>query len=826
MCMNKKLIAAILLLGMSLVSFGASSGDSWPDGSPVDRWFSQESKAPRGRQAREFNILSYGAVVDSTILQTVAIQKAIDAAAVRGGTVVIPEGTWLSGALFFKPGTHLYLEEGAVLKGSTDVRDFPDIPVHIEGVLQPYVSALVNADECRGFSIRGKGTIDGSGLPYWEAFWARRKENPACTNLEVRRPRMIGISNSSDVTIEGIRLRNSAFWNIHLYKCSKVRVSGVNIYAPVKPVKAPSSDGIDLDACTDVHIKGCSFATGDDLVALKGGKGPWADADPDNGPDARILIEDCSFGHGSGALVFGSECVDARNVILRNSKVNGTDRILWLKMRPDTPQQYRHVLVEKVSGKARYGVYVKPWTQFFDLKGRKDLPKSYASDINVRGCEVRVRRFRKIEDAPDQYETDIVTLGNKVKYKFNTDESKVKPYTLPDPLTFADGTPVASPSDWEARRREILSMFESEMYGRMPAALPIYLEEKEEGPALGGIAIRRQVRMTFRPDGSGPHIDWLIFYPADARGPVPAIITLNYNGNHALTADPAVMIPDCWLDNEKKFGIVGNRATEAGRGAYVNSPVATIFPFQEILGRGYAFVTACYGDISADPRYSDEQDALAYKGVFELWDRDPSRTDNTAALMAWGWGLCRGLDMLEKDSRVDASKVVVTGSSRLAKAALLAGAYDQRFAVMVINQTGGGGVPLAKRNFGENIGTQVEQFTHWWCKAFSKYAEKEKDMPFDSHMLISCLAPRPVLVQGYNSPWFDTYGEFLALKAASPVWKFLGANGLPDVEWPDNGSAAAIGSDLGYVRREGNHGINADDWKWLLDFADNALNKR
>ncbi|MCR5519693.1 MAG: exopolygalacturonase, partial [Bacteroidales bacterium] len=180
---TNRIIPVLAMLGATLISCCAPKAECWPDGSKLSGWFSQEPSAPKGKQAREFCISSYGAVADSTIVQTAAIQKTIDAAAQKGGTVVIPEGTWLSGALFFKPGTHLLLEEGAVLKGSTDLADYPDIPVHIEGVLQTYVSALVNADGCRGFSIRGKGTIDGSGLPYWEAFWARRKENPACTNL-------------------------------------------------------------------------------------------------------------------------------------------------------------------------------------------------------------------------------------------------------------------------------------------------------------------------------------------------------------------------------------------------------------------------------------------------------------------------------------------------------------------------------------------------------------------------------------------------------------------------------------------------------------------
>lgn len=746
----------------------------------------------------QFVITSFGAVNDSTIVQTEAIQNAVDAAAVKGGTVVIPRGVWLSGAIFFKPGTHLLLEEGAVLKGSTDVADFPDIPVHIEGVLQPYVSALINADRCDGFTISGSGTLDGNGLPYWKAFWARRKEIPACTNLEVRRPRMIGISNSSDITIEGIHLRNSAFWNIHLYKCRKVKVYGVDIFAPVKPVRAPSSDGIDLDACEDVHIRGCSFATCDDLIAIKGGKGPWADTDPDNGPVRNVLVEDCHFGHGPGVLVFGSECVKADSIVLRNSTVDGTDRLVWLKMRPDTPQRYSHVLVENVKGRVKFVFFVKPWTQFFDLKGRKDIPKSYASDIQIRNNQLRCRRYRLIEEAPDQYELEnIVFDGNKIKRDTNTDEKKVGAYTLPDPLVFANGRPVADKDDWKARRKEILSIFQKEMYGAMPKSSPLYLEVLKEEDALDGAAMKREVRMRFMPDGKGPHVDWLILYPKKADRPVPAIISLNYYGN------------DTVLDNDALVRVQGK--------------TVTVYPLEEIISRGYAFATACYEDVSADPDDPAEQQEQAFGGVFELWKRDPARTDNTGSLMAWAWALCRGLGMLEKDDRVDASKVVVTGCSRLGKAALLAAAFDEHFAAAVINQTGGGGVPLAKRNFGEHVASETEMFTHWWCKAFSKYIEAEKKMPFDQHMLVSCIAPRPLLVEGFNNSWFDTHGEFLALQAASPVWRFLGGEGLPDVPWPDNMDTSAIGHDLGYVRRPGAHGINADDWKWMLDFADQAL---
>jgi len=188
------------------------------------------------------------------------------------------------------------------------------------------------------------------------------------------------------------------------------------------------------------------------------------------------------------------------------------------------------------------------------------------------------------------------------------------------------------------------------------------------------------------------------------------------------------------------------------------------YPVSSILARGYAFVTACYNDVSADPNPSslEEQNRYAYNRVFELWGpRDNTRTDNTTCLAAWAWALSRGMDMLERDSAIDASRVVLTGCSRLGKAALIAGAFDERFPVVVPNQTGGGGVPLAKRNYGENITTETRAFTHWYCRAYDKYAGHEDMMPFDQHMLLACIAPRALLVEGFDRAWFDTRGEFL-----------------------------------------------------------------
>ena len=260
-------------------------------------------------------------------------------------------------------------------------------PVHIEGVLQPYVAALVNAYGCDGFTLRGEGVIDGSGLRFWRAFWARRRENPDCTNLEVRRPRLFYAAGCRNVLVEGVTLRNPGFWTTHFYQCDYVRVKDVVISAPQEPVPAPSSDGVDLDGCSNVHITGCSLQGWDDLIALKGGKGPRADRDPDNAVNANILVENCRFGPGAAMLTFGSECVGARNVILRDCEAAGTSRALWLKMRPDTPQTYEYIRMERVTGTVGSILYIHPWTQFSDLQGG-DVRHSSASHVLLRDCHL------------------------------------------------------------------------------------------------------------------------------------------------------------------------------------------------------------------------------------------------------------------------------------------------------------------------------------------------------------------------------------------------------------------------------------------------------
>ena len=380
------------MIGLLLATMGAEA-DNWPDGSRMDDWFLQSGKVDVAQLGRQYVITDYGVSTDSTLVQTTLIQHVIDLCADKGGgVVVIPEGTFLSGALFFPQGTHLHVI--GRLKGSDRIADFPVMLTRIEGETCKYFPALVNAYEVDGFTITGHGTIDGNGLRYWQDFWLRRQWNPACTNKDSQRPRLTYIANSKHVTIQDVHLVNSPFWTNHVYKSHHIRFIDCYIYAPTEGIweqdaakGAPSSDAIDIDACTDVVVRGCYMHVNDDAVVLKGGKGTWADMDATNGDNQRILIEECTYGRVHGCLTLGSESLHNRNVILRRCKTTNADRVLWLKMRPDTPQHYEYVRVEDFTGKCRNFLLIRPWTQFYEKQERADMPLSQCNDVafkNIR----------------------------------------------------------------------------------------------------------------------------------------------------------------------------------------------------------------------------------------------------------------------------------------------------------------------------------------------------------------------------------------------------------------------------------------------------------
>ena len=371
-------------------------------------------------QAADYPLVDHGVAAESSEVQTAAIQAVVDKAAEQGGgRVVVPEGVFNSGALWLRQGVELHLAEGAVLRGSGDIADFPTCQTRIEGKVQPWRPALVNAVSLDGVKVSGTGVLDGAGRPYWAAFWKRRAENPKCTNLEVERPRLMYFEGCDDVEVRDVTLKDSGFWNLHVYRCKGVVLEGLTITAPhgdppkivgdsqpwdeISIDRAPSSDAIDVDSCKDVVVRRCTISVGDDCIALKGTKGPQAMEDASSPPVENVVVEDCDFQSGHGVLTCGSEATIIRDVIVRDCRVGRAIPLVRLKLRPDTPQLYENLVFERITLDNAQAIFdVKPWTQFFDLQGA-DPPKSVVRGVVVRGLRGTVQSLGELRgNAGDQ----------------------------------------------------------------------------------------------------------------------------------------------------------------------------------------------------------------------------------------------------------------------------------------------------------------------------------------------------------------------------------------------------------------------------------------
>lgn len=402
----------ILFFFLSIGPLSLLAQDVFPDGTPIPDWFRETTQIPLSELGKQYSITDFGVERDSSLVQTKAIQSVIDLAAEKGGgVIVIPKGVFLTGALFFKQNTHLYLNQGAIIKGSDDISNFPVLKTRIEGESVKYFPAIINVDGIDGFTLTGKGTINGNGLRYWKAFWLRRAWNPDCTNKDEMRPRLLYVSNSKNIQISGVHLKDSPFWTTHFYKCENVKLLNLKITSPSAPVKAPSTDAVDIDVCTNFLIKNCYMSVNDDAVALKGGKGPFAHQDPNNGENRNILIEDNTYGFCHSTLTCGSESIHNYNVLFRRSTVEDATRILWLKMRPDTKQNYEYIQVEDISGTAKSMIFIKPWTQFFNLKGEDDIRKSKASNITMKNINLNCDVVFNIQES-DQYDLSNFVFEN------------------------------------------------------------------------------------------------------------------------------------------------------------------------------------------------------------------------------------------------------------------------------------------------------------------------------------------------------------------------------------------------------------------------------
>lgn len=356
-----------------------------------------------------YNIAEYGAVGDGKTMNTAAIQAVIDKCAQNApATLVIPKGIFLSGSLFLKPGVSIEMMEGSVLKGSTDIKDYPKANTRIEGHFEPWPAALLNADKIEQLRITGNGALDGSGEPFWKEFYRRREINNKTTNLNVERPRLAFIQDCKNVLIQGILFKNSGFWNLHLYRCTEVTVDHCRFEAlnGPKPNNAPSSDGIDVDCSQDVTISHCFFSVGDDCIALKGTKGPFAMQDKDSPAVERISIQDCVFEAGGGIVTFGSEATIVRDVHVERC-ITRKPTVLRLKLRPDTPQQYENITLNDITMEGASVIFkVEPWSQYFDLKGQLP-PKSTVRNIKLSNVRGSGGSFGKIIGNPDTEISDI-----------------------------------------------------------------------------------------------------------------------------------------------------------------------------------------------------------------------------------------------------------------------------------------------------------------------------------------------------------------------------------------------------------------------------------
>ncbi|MFH0758526.1 MAG: heparinase II/III family protein [Bacteroidota bacterium] len=387
---------------------------------------------------------------------------------------------------------------------------------------------------------------------------------------------------------------------------------------------------------------------------------------------------------------------------------------------------------------------------------------------------------------------------------------------LPDPLTSLDGTVIEDRVQWEAGRRdEVLELFRDYMYGKVPAMemeishRVIFMDRK----ALDGKAVMKQVEVRLMGLDDTIVFPILIFLPGDHSGPVPLFLGLNFNGNHTIHPDPRISITKNWVRNNEELHVENHQAMEESRGTN-----ASRWPVELILSRGYGVATMYSGDI--DPDFDD-----GFQNGVHALDQGERTPSSWGTIAAWAWGLSRAMDYLEQDPDVDADRIAVLGHSRLGKAALWAGAQDERFALVVSNNSGCGGAALSRRPFGERVSAINDVFPHWFAGAFKSYNDNETACPVDQHMLLSLVAPRPLYVASAGEDdWADQYGEYLSLYYGSRVYGLYGEDKLENRELPPLDQPRRSGS-LGYHIRTGKHDITQYDWEQYMDFADVHMTK-
>ncbi len=379
---------------------------------------------------------------------------------------------------------------------------------------------------------------------------------------------------------------------------------------------------------------------------------------------------------------------------------------------------------------------------------------------------------------------------------------------LPDPLTMLDGRKVSTKEDWSAKRRpELKALFAHYMYGERPELVGSIVAKVayQDDKALQGKATLRDVAISFDRPGS-PTIHLLVVIPNKIQGKVPIFLGANFYGNHAVLDHPVIPLPTAWVP-DKAAKSQDNKATEAGRGFQRDT-----WSIEANIDRGFAVATFYCGDVAPDhPGLAD--------GIFALESKTKRGASDWSVVSAWAWGIEKAIDYLVTDPRIDAGRIAVVGHSRLGKASILAGALDDRIAIVTSHQAGCGGTAPSRGKVGESVKQINDRFPHWFCDEFKAFNDTPEKLPFDQNGLFALVAPRPLLLtNGVEDTWANPAGQFEALVAADAVYRFLGAGGLDSKTMPAVGTLSD--GKLGYHIRPGKHSMTLDDWKVWWTFAD------
>jgi hypothetical protein len=400
---------------------------------------------------------------------------------------------------------------------------------------------------------------------------------------------------------------------------------------------------------------------------------------------------------------------------------------------------------------------------------------------------------------------------------------------LPDPLVTRDGPRIMNSDQWEKLRKpELRALFEQYMYGRWPTGVgwksnTLLFEDKK---ALNGAATVREFAVDVGLDAP---VQLLAVTPNGKNGPAPCFLGLNFYGNHTVLDLPGIALPKGWV-RANRDGIGGNSAREEDRGKEKD-----VWNIEMIIKRGYAFATFYQADLVPD------EPKLAETALRKLDSPKDTKSENTerdsagtATIAAWAWGFSQMLSALERLPEINPKRVATVGHSRNGKTALLAAAFDERFAMAIPSQAGSGGtgpsrvapelamVKATGRPTAETVAVITRSFPHWFCKNFTAFGEDLDRLPFDQHCLIAMCAPRPVLVSNATEDlWANPVGQFDMLRAAAPVYRLYEKDPLGSEKIPEIGQL--LKTRLGYFIRPGQHSMTAVDWAAWLEYADQWL---